>query len=320
MKRNINLLITLSFLMILVACVQGHSQTKNPTFEAYINKYKDLAIRQQYLYKIPASIKLAQGLLETGAGSSRLAVQGNNHFGIKCKEEWTGGRMYHDDDAKDECFRTYKSAEDSYLDHSLFLSKRIYYVSLFDLNINDYKGWANGLQKCGYATDPAYGRKLISLIETYDLHKLDRAQPIEKTSIYDDIYEIKIAASDIDISHPSASMKKRNMQEINGVHYITAQTNNTYESLSKDMRIKAKKLYKYNEVPLEHRLSNGDIVFLQAKKKQASKSNSFHVVQNKESLHGISQKYGMKLKSLYKLNKLSDSHVPTPGDILKVRK
>jgi len=320
MKIDIRLLIKLTLLLALNACIQVHCQTKNPSFEAYINKYKNLAIQQQQLYKIPASITLAQGLLETGAGTSRLARIGNNHFGIKCKEEWTGGRMYHDDDAKDECFRTYKTVEDSYLDHSLFLSKRIYYVSLFDLNIYDYRGWANGLQRCGYATDPAYGRKLISLIETYELHKYDKNQTIIKKPSLDDIYEIKISPSDVEITRPGSSKWRRNLQEINGVHFIIAQANDSYESLSKDLRLKAKKMYKFNDVNAGQKLSQGNNVFIQKKKKQASKGNSVHVVKDGESLHNISQQYGMKLKSLYKFNKLSDSYTPTPGNVLKVRK
>ena len=319
MKRNLHLIIIFTLLLVNGGRIQGQKQTRNPQYEAYINKYKDLAIQLQKEYKIPASIKLAQGLLETGAGSSRLARIGNNHFGIKCKEEWKGGRMYHDDDAKNECFRTYKSAEESYLDHALFLSKRIYYVSLFDLNIYDYKGWAYGLQRCGYATDKLYGQKLVNIIETYELYKYDKAKVPEKL-IYDDIYEIKIADSDFEIQHPNYTYWRRNIYEVNGIHYITAKANDTYEGISKDLRIKLKRLHNYNETPKDHRLSNGNIVFVQAKKKQASKDNSVHVVKKGESLHGISQTYGMKLKSLYKFNKLPDDYIPNPGDVLKVRK
>ena len=319
MKRNIHLIIIFTLLTVNVGSIQGQSKAKNPQYEAYINKYKDLAVQLQKEYRIPASIKLAQGLLETGAGSSRLARIGNNHFGIKCKEEWKGGRMYHDDDAKNECFRTYKSAEESYLDHALFLSKRIYYVSLFDLDIYDYEGWAYGLQRCGYATDKLYGQKLVSLIETYELYKYDKAKAPD-ILIYDDIYEIKIADSDFEIQHPRYAEWRRNIYEVNGIHYITAKASDSYEIISKDLRIKLKRLYKYNEVPKYHSLSSDDIIFVQAKKKQASKDNSVHVVKKGESLHGISQMYGMKLKSLYKFNKLSDDHVSCPGDVLKVRK
>jgi len=297
--------------------VQGQ---RNAKYEEYINKFKTLAIQQQQEYKIPASIKLAQGLLETGAGASRLARQGNNHFGIKCKEEWTGGKMYHDDDAVGECFRTYKSAEESYIDHSKFLAYRKFYVSLFKLDIYDYKGWANGLQACGYATDKAYGRKLISLIETYELYKYDKAKIVKKTStIKDDIYNIKINTPEPSKKHEPINWRHRILQ-VNGIHYITAQANDTYDLISYDTRLKLKKLLKYNEVEKGYKLKEGEIVFLQSKKKYASKDNAIYTVKSGDSMHSISQKYGMRMKSLYKLNKLKDDYVPKPGDTLKVRK
>ena len=297
--------------------VQGQRQAK---YEEYINKYKTLAIKQQQEYKIPASITLAQGLLETGAGASRLAREGNNHFGIKCKEEWTGGKMYHDDDAVGECFRTYKSAEESYIDHSKFLAYRKFYVSLFKLDIYDYKGWANGLQACGYATDKAYGRKLISLIETYELYKYDKAKIVKKTStIKDDIYNIKINTPEPSKKNEPINWRRRILQ-VNGIHYITAQTNDTYDFISYDTRLKLKKLLKYNEVEKGYQLKEGEIVFLQSKKKYASKDNAIYTVKGGDSMHSISQKYGMRMKSLYKLNKLKDDYVLKPGDTLKVRK
>ena len=312
-------LFTILSLLIITSIFHVKGQ-RQPKYEEYINKYKILAITQQQEYKIPASIKLAQGLLETGAGESRLARIGNNHFGIKCKDEWTGGKMYHDDDAVGECFRTYRSAEESYKDHSEFLAFRKYYVALFKLDMYDYKGWANGLQAAGYATDKAYGRKLINLIETYELYKFDRAKVVKKTSsIKDDIYEIKI-------NDPGSSKKndpinwRRRILQVNSVHYITAQANDTYDFISYDTRLKLKKLLKYNEVEKGHVLKEGDIVFLQAKKKYASKDNSIYTVKGGDSMHSISQKYGMRVKSLYKLNKLKEDYVPKPGDTLKLRK
>ena len=320
MKINIRLYIAFIFFTANIFYIQGQKSTKElSNHEIYINKYKHLAIQQQQEYKIPASITLAQGLLETGAGTSRLARVGNNHFGIKCKEEWTGGRMYHDDDEVGECFRTYKSAEESYLDHSLFLAKRKYYVSLFKLDLYDYKAWANGLQACGYATDKSYGRKLINLIETYELHKYDRAKIVKKATKSDDIYEIKIATPDL--VYPNAiNWRNRIRKTNNGAHYITAQKGDTYESIAQDTRMKLKKLLKYNEVTEENSLNNGDIVFVQSKKKYAGKKSAPHVVKGGDSMHSISQLYGMRLKSLYKLNKLKDGYIPKPGDTLKVCK
>ena len=319
MKLYMRLFITFFLFITSIVHIQGQ-QKRNPSHEEYINKYKNLAIQLQKEYKIPASIKLAQGLLETGAGASRLARIGNNHFGIKCKEEWTGGRMYHDDDAIGECFRTYKSAEDSYLDHSLFLSQRKYYVSLFDLDIYDYKGWAHGLYKCGYATDKAYGTKLISLIETYELYKYDKVKVAENSRIKDEIYDITIntkqSKSVTDILN-----WRRKIYQVNDIHYITAKESDTYDIIAYDTRLKLKKLLKYNEVAKDNTLKKDDIIFLQAKKKYASKENSApHTVKGGESMHSISQQYGMRVKSLYKLNKLKNDYIPKPGDILKVRK
>lgn len=318
------LYIRLFFIGFLLSAVfihaHGQKKAKNPKYENYIEKYKILAIKQQKEYKIPASITLAQGLLESAAGDSRLARQGNNHFGIKCKAEWRGGRIYHDDDEKNECFRTYKTVEDSYTDHSLFLVKRKYYVSLFELDIHDYKGWAHGLQKCGYATDKSYGSKLVNIIEAYELHKYDRAKIVDRSPIMDDIYEIKINTPETNKHHPSVTNWRRRIHETNGIHYIEAQENDSYEFVAYDTRMKLKRLLKYNEVTREHKLKAGDKIYLQGKRKYASKGNDIHIVKSGESLHSISQLYGMKLNSLYKLNKIKDSYAPKPGDILKVRK
>ena len=309
--------------ILFIGCfnIQGHGQKRSPSYEAYINKYKNLAIQQQKEYKIPASIKIAQGLLETGAGTSRLARIGNNHFGIKCKEEWTGGRMYHDDDAVGECFRTYKTAEDSYLDHSQFLAYRKYYVSLFKLDLYDYKAWARGLQECGYATDKGYGQKLINIIEDYELYKLDKAK-IATDGMYprDDIYGIKINADEGSNFIKRFTNLRRNIYEVNGVHYIVAQEGDTYDFIAYDTRMKVKRLLKLNETTKEQTLKAGDNVFLQGKKKYASKGNTTHTVRAGDSMHKISQLYGMKLKSLYKLNNLKKDYTPKQGDIIKVRK
>lgn len=314
-----SLLITLTLFTMAIVNIQG--QTKNPSFEAYINKYKDLAIKLQQEYKIPASIKLAQALLESDAGRSNLARRSNNHFGIKCKEEWKGDRVYHDDDAKNECFRAYPSVEDSYLDHALFLSQRKYYVSLFSLDIYDYKSWAHGLQKCGYATDKLYGSKLVHIIETYGLNKYDKAKITDKQQqpVVEENPEIKLIR-EFEKKHPELINWRRRLHQVNGIHYITAQTNDTYEIIAYDARMKLKRLLKYNETTKEHQLANGDIVFLQNKKKQASKGTGSHVVKAGESMYSISQTYGMKVKSVYKLNKLKDGYIPKQGDILKVRK
>lgn len=175
--------------MSLVCLSAGaESQRKLTSYQKYISKYSDLAIQHQKKYRIPASITLAQGLLESGAGQSDLARRSNNHFGIKCHSDWRGGRVYHDDDLRGECFRKYKRVEDSYDDHSRFLAERSRYERLFKLNIKDYKGWAKGLQKCGYATDRAYANKLIKVIEDYELYRFDsgkrKRRPLPRSKIF----------------------------------------------------------------------------------------------------------------------------------------
>ena len=174
----------LSLLLVLsvTGTTLGASQRKVPAYEKYIKQYSSLAVQHQKKYRIPASITLAQGLLESGAGRSELARKSNNHFGIKCHSDWRGGRVYHDDDLRGECFRKYKRVEDSYDDHSRFLAERSRYERLFKLNIKDYKGWAKGLQKCGYATDRAYANKLIKVIEDYELYRFDSGKGTKKTS------------------------------------------------------------------------------------------------------------------------------------------
>jgi hypothetical protein len=310
--------------------VWGESRTKTeakskvPSFEEYIRKYKILAMRHQKEYKIPASITLAQGLLESAAGDSYLAKMGNNHFGIKCKDTWDGKKIYHTDDAPDECFRRYPTVEDSYSDHSLFLAKRKYYTSLFRLDLYDYKGWAYGLQRCGYATDKMYGDKLVRLIETYELYKYDRTEIADYTKQKpvedDEIYEISIATPERNRNF-SISNWIRKIYENNGVHYVIARENDTYDMIAYDMQSRTSKILKYNEVPKDFKLNEGDIVYLQDKKKYATDHKSeIHVVAAGESLHTISQQYGIKLKSLYTLNRLKDSYIPKPGDTLKVSK
>ena len=170
MKYTSRLLVIMAFLMLLLP---AHAQRRNSRYNEYIKQYAPIAVEQMKLHKIPASITLAQGLLESGAGQSQLARKSNNHFGIKCHNTWKGRRVYHDDDARGECFRAYRNPRDSYEDHSKFLKSGARYAFLFKLKITDYKGWARGLKKAGYATDPSYANRLITIIEDYELYKYD---------------------------------------------------------------------------------------------------------------------------------------------------
>lgn len=281
----------------------AEGQRKLTSYEKYISQYNDLAVQHQKKYRIPASITLAQGLLESGAGQSNLAQRSNNHFGIKCHADWSGGRVYHDDDLRGECFRKYKRVEDSYDDHSRFLAERSRYAVLFDLNIKDYKGWAKGLQKCGYATDRAYANKLIKVIEDYELYRYDSTKGKQKV----------IAK---ETSFPTL---KYEIFRTHDLIYVYAKKNDNFDQIAQNTGFRAKDLIKYNEVPEEFPLQAGDIVYLEKKKKKADKPNYDHVVQVGESMHSIAQMYGVQIKSLYKLNKKDKDYVPEEGDVLKLR-
>lgn len=285
--------------------MKTHGQHKLASYQKYIKTYGTLAIKQQTQYKIPASITLAQGLLESGAGQSDLARRSNNHFGIKC-HEWKGARVYHDDDLRGECFRKYNTVEQSYIDHSKFLAERPRYASLFKLRVTDYKGWAKGLQKCGYATDRAYANKLIKVIEDYELYRYDRMKVVKKTTKRT-------------ITQPKSAQPAYQVYRTHGLIYVYAQENDDFDHIAANLGFSPRKLRKYNEVPEDFPLEKGDIIYLEKKKKKADKTYSQHVVQVGESMHDIAQKYGIQIKSLYKMNKKSADYIPMEGDVLKLR-
>lgn len=301
MKLTIRIFCLLFFIATLA---EAATQRKIPSYEKYIKTYGALAIEQQKKYKIPASITLAQGLLESGAGQSDLARRSNNHFGIKCHSDWRGGRVYHDDDLRGECFRKYKRVEDSYEDHSKFL-KRSRYDRLFQLKITDYKGWARGLQKCGYATDRAYANKLIKVIEDYELYRYDTGKVHKSTR-----QEKK------KLKYPTV---KYTIYRTYGLLYVYAKENDSFDQIAQNLDFPVKDLKKFNEVPEDFPLQKGDIVYIEKKKKKADKPNYDHVVQVGESMHSIAQKYGIQIKSLYKMNKKDKDYVPEEGDVLKLR-
>lgn len=289
--------------VILAFAVEVQAQKRNSRYVEYINKYSGLAVEQMKEHKIPASITLAQGLLESGAGASELARKSNNHFGIKCGGSWRGRTVSHDDDARGECFRAYKNPRDSYEDHSTFLTRGARYAFLFKLDVTDYKGWARGLKKAGYATDPSYANRLITIIEDYDLYKYDRkgggGRVVRDTPTLLNPHQVFIA---------------------NDIAYIMARDGDTFKGLGKEFDISWKKLVKYNDLQRDYTLANGDIIYLKAKKKKASKSHTVYIVKDGDSMHTISQKFGIRLKNLYKMNrKDGDDYVPEIGDRLRLR-
>lgn len=287
-------------LTFLVATIEAQTR-RNATFEKYIDTYKDMAIEQMHKYRVPASITLAQGLFESGAGMSKLARQANNHFGIKC-HRWGGARTYHDDDARGECFRAYDNVRDSYEDHSLFLVKGDRYRFLFKLKTTDYKGWARGLKKAGYATNPVYAEKLIDIIELYELDRFDKARKSTKSS-------------------QTSGATPYIIYAFNDNYYVRARRGDSFRSLGLEMGISYKRLAKFNERDKDEMLNEGDIIYLKKKKKKAPKQfkDKPHVVRNGESMYLISQLYGIRLESLYKMNHLSPDYQIQVGHVLRVR-
>ena len=285
MKQNIRIIVLLLLFLTGIG-LQASAQRRNTLYNKYIKEYAPMAVEQMKKYQIPASITLAQGLLESGAGRSELARKSNNHFGIKC-HGWRGRKVYHDDDAKGECFRAYKRVEDSYEDHSKFLRSGSRYAFLFKLKITDYKGWAKGLKKAGYATDPSYANRLITIIEDYDLYKYD-----------------------------NKGMSKR---EARRWQKLLKKKPWLANLLGGEFDISWKKLVKYNDLHKEYTLEAGDIIYLKKKNKKAQKPYKEYIVRDGDSMHSISQKFGIRLKNLYKMNKLDDDYVPEVGDRLKLR-
>ncbi len=300
-----------TFFIYIMVCLPMLAGPKwNSRYQAYIDQYKNIAIEEMLRYGIPASITLAQGLLESGAGQSELARKGNNHFGIKC-HGWSGRSVYHDDDERGECFRAYNNARESFEDHSRFLKSGSRYSSLFSLGHTDYKGWARGLKAAGYATNPVYAQSLIDIIEVYDLHQYDYAKSYEKF---------------IDKHSGMTDERKENgttlhpISIFNNNYYLRARKGDTFKSIGDEVGISYRKLAKYNERDKKDALQEGEIIYLKKKRSSAPKQfrNRPHVVKAGDSMYSIAQQYGIRLKSLYKKNHLEPDYQIRVGDKLRV--
>lgn len=304
MKRTLfSLYIAIAF----GSSVAAQSMVWNQRYQDYFDTYKDVAIEQMIKHKIPASITLAQGVLESGAGRSELATKGKNHFGIKCNG-WTGRRTYHDDDERGECFRVYESVFDSYEDHSLFLVGKQRYQSLFNLKVTDYKGWARGLKAAGYATNPQYAQKLIDLIQLYNLDQYDKAKGYDK-------FMAEHTKGQTD------GLSLHSIKIFNKNYYLIARRGDTFKSLAKEIDISYRKLAKYNERDKRDTLDEGEVIWLKKKQKKAPKEykNRPHIVRQGESMYSIAQQYGIRLKNLYKMNKLDPEYQIRVGEQLRLR-
>ncbi len=312
-KIRKRLLFNIFICLNVLLCSNLYAQ--NYTRKQYIEKYRHLAIEQMERYNIPASIILAQACLESGNGNSRLAVKANNHFGIKCNN-WNGKRIYHNDDEKGECFRKYNSVEDSFKDHSEFLRNGRRYASLFDLEPDDYKAWAHGLKAAGYATNPKYAQLLIDIIEKYDLNQYDtgkKSRDISRKRSYKNQERNKLLSN-------SSLYKYRLDRQIfsnNSVPYIVATGAESYASLAREYNLFTKEILGFNDLKSDCDIPAGTIVYIAKKKKRGAAS--VHVVQKGETMHRISQDEGIRLKNLYKLNKMEYGTEPEPGKILNLQ-
>ena len=283
----------------------------------YITLYADIAINEMVRTGVPASIKIAQGILETQAGKSQLVLESNNHFGIKCKSTWTGPKVYHDDDAQGECFRKYNDALSSYKDHSDYLKTQPRYASLFELDPDDYSGWAWGLKKAGYATNPIYAETLIKYIEEYQLNNLndyadeDEKEKYDISDYLEELREKGISPSNNLSKNPNSSFSKKTSYpegvfKINGTNVIYANVGASFLAIAKKYKVALPKLLSYNELPKSTAtLKKNELVFLQAKKSTGNKS--IHRVKRGENLRDISQHEGIKLANLLQYNKLKSN-------------
>jgi len=282
---------------------------------AYRDRYKDMAIDQMKRHGVPASITLAQGMLESGNGKSRLATQGNNHFGIKCHKTWQGKRMYHDDDARGECFRVYNSAQHSFDDHSLFLRGTRRYAALFNLAPTDYKGWAHGLKKAGYATDPKYAQRLIDIIEEQGLFAYDSGVEIEVASPTVDTGQLVVPEKGFVIELAG----NHRVYIRNRVRYIIVQPHDTYADLSRQMEMMQWEIQSYNELPSRSLPPAGSVIYIQPKRRKAEIQHQVHVAEAGETMYTIAQKYAVKTKSLYRRNRMKEGEQPEPGQLIYLR-
>jgi LysM repeat protein len=317
------------FILGVVAFVSG--QEKMSTMQ-YIETYASIAVREMEVYQIPASIKMAQGILESSSGNSPLAREAKNHFGIKCKKDWSGETYIQDDDEKNECFRKYETVLASYEDHSQFLKKGQRYASLFTLERNDYKGWAHGLKAAGYATNPQYAPLLIKTIEENRLFELDKPgrgpefkqpekeTPQPKQTIAPLTEKPVKSKKSVGADLPDFELRrhgKYGIRERNGVEYVLAQRGDTYDQIAKELDLMGWQLPQYNEAEKTRKLREGEIVYLQPKRRKAEDES--YTVQKNESLWDVSQFFAVKVSRLAKLNELSEDSRLKPGQTIKLR-
>lgn len=304
----------ITFLFLALQCLTvsagAYSKYQNAATTAYIKKYYKIAIMNMKNYKIPASITLAQGILESAAGTSKLATKANNHFGIKCKKGYTGPRYYKNDDKRNEPFKKYSSAAESYADHAMFLSSRKVYASLFKYDSTDYKSWAYGLKRCGYATNPKYPQELIGVIKANNLFLFDQNPDKYLAESVDEVVEETL---------PANNPPKMENGAVSGVKCVVVSNGKSYYSLAKEAGISVEDMYAFNDITADHILHEGDVLYVAAKNEKYMPSQ-FHYVEPQETLWSISQKYAISLSKLMSLNRLTESSVLQVGQRIFLHK
>lgn len=313
-----------AIILLLLAALPGYGQQ---TREEYIEKYKNAAIHAMKTHGIPASITLAQGCLESADGNSDLAVRAYNHFGIKCHNDWKGPTYYKKgDDIGKSCYRKYRNASESFKDHSDFLRYGQRYAFLFDLEITDYKGWSHGLKKAGYATDPKYAQKLIKIIEDYQLYRFDRemfAKAEKKPDLLppspsqlQQVMELNPAKNSLLYKYS----RNRTIYVRNGVPFILTSDLDTYESIAEEYNLFTGELLRFNDLKKSRDLAPGTVVYLQRKKGKARKHLEIHIAVEGDTYYDISQKYGVRMKKLFKYNDYRNGDILHVGDEVFLRR
>jgi uncharacterized FlgJ-related protein len=332
MRNRLFLTLPLVLTLCLVSCKSYKplvtSSAPARSVSDYVNQYKDLAISEMKRTGIPASITLAQGIIESDCGQSTLAREANNHFGIKCHDDWTGPTVRHNDNKRNECFRKYRKAEESFYDHSDFLTSGSRYDFLFKNKSNDYKSWAYGLKKAGYATNPDYANMLIRTIEENDLWAFDSGNKVpakfstdsttakEPDKILADSSKKFIQLSD---RNPVVSARAPRIMEKNRIQYIIVKDGDTREKLENEFQLLRWELPKYNEVKNDFVPEPGQILYLQPKRDKAEPGKEFYTTNDGDTMYNISQLFGIKLKKLYEMNRMDEGCEPGAGKKLWLR-
>lgn len=286
------------------------------TRQEYISKYQVLAIKEMMRSGIPASIIMAQACLESADGNSQLAQMSNNHFGIKCKSDWNGQTVYFDDDKHNECFRSYRTVEDSYRDHTDFLMQSIRYAPLFEYGPTDYKSWARGLKRAGYATANDYDKQLIDIIEKFKLHNLDKQWSAAEIANFKPMQPTRPDHEPLVIN----PYRPRNVVRRNGLKTVVVRAGDTFETIAQEFGLKDWELYSFNDYQKGYRPKPNEIIYIENKKQKASRGEPTHTFEADESMHYISQLYGIKLRPLYRRNDMKFGEQPAPGQVIYLRK